>query len=58
MVCQNEMNNILNIDNSKVIEENIKQLMPNALSMKKSRSSSSTFTVNNNYAKYNLNEFK
>ena len=44
-------------EHNRLIEENIKQLMPNA--MKKSRSSSSTtFSLNNNYVKYNLNELK
>jgi hypothetical protein len=50
------LQNIGGVDHNRLIEENIKQLMPNV--MKKSRSSSSTFTMNNNYVKYNLNEFK
>ena len=48
--------NNLNVNDNKLIEENIKQLMPNAV--KKSRSSSSPFTMNNNYVKYNINEYK
>eukprot|EP00347_Sterkiella_histriomuscorum_P006388 403352953 len=46
----------MNPNDNKLIEENIKQLMPNAI--KKSRSSSSPFTMNNNFIKYNINEFK
>ncbi|CDW89900.1 UNKNOWN [Stylonychia lemnae] len=44
---------LANIGDNKLIEENIKQLMPNA--MKKSRSSSSPFTMSNNFIKYNIN---
>lgn len=47
--------NNMNVNDNKLIEENIKQLMPNAV--KKSRSASSPFTMNNNYVKYNKNEF-
>ncbi len=47
---------VINPGDNKLIEENIKQLMPNA--MKKSRSSSSPFTLNNNFIKYSVNEFK
>lgn len=49
-------NMLISTNDNKLIEENIKQLMPNA--MKKSRSSSSPFTMNNNFIKYNLNEYK